>query len=75
MTHLYVYVTHSYLSHDSLTDFDESWDKNESRCLDAGGEMKGERVEEQDIEKESERQSERDRKMIIAFIITLGEII
>jgi len=40
-----------------VTDFDESLDKNESRCLDAGGEMKGERVEEQDIEKESERQT------------------
>jgi len=57
-----------------VTDSDESWDKNESRCLDAGGEMKGEKVEEKDREKESERQSKRDRKMMIAFIITLGEI-
>jgi len=36
--------------------------------------MKGEKVEEKDREKESERQSKRDRKMMIAFIITLGEI-
>ena len=52
----------------------KSCDKNESRFLDAEGGVTGERFEEKDRERESERESDRDSEIMIAFVITLGEI-
>jgi len=52
----------------------KSCDKNESRFLDAEGGVTGESFEEKDRERESKRESDRDSEIIIAFVITLGEI-